>query len=69
MVTLIRAQALANTAPSLVRLRGLNPALRYRVAETGQVFGGDELMLSGLLCPVKQQDAASLLYHLIAEEE
>ena len=69
VVTLIRAQALANTAPPLVRLRGLNPALRYRVAETGQVFGGDELMLSGLLCPVKQQDAASLLYHLIAEEE
>lgn len=66
--TYVRAQVTANVPPALVKLRGLKPDARYAVAETGEVFGGDELMYSGLLCPVGQGDAASLLYTLKAVE-
>ncbi len=67
--TFVRAQTLANRAPALVKLRGLKADAKYRVEETGETYFGDELMYSGLLCPVKQGDAASLLYTLKAVEE
>ena len=66
--TYVRAQVTANVPPALVKLRGLDPDARYTVVETGDVFGGDELMYSGLLCRVGQGDAASLLYTLKAVE-
>ena len=69
VVTLVQAQALANEVPTLLSLCGLDPEKRYTVAETGETYGGDELMYSGLLCPLPQGDAASLLYTLNAEEE
>ena len=64
--TFVRAQALPNEAPALVRLAGLDPDQKYNVVETGETFGGDELMYAGLLCPVKPGDAACLLYTLKA---
>jgi len=67
--TLVRAQGQVNTPPPLIKLRGLDAGKRYRVRETGEAFGGDELMEIGLLCPLKQGDAQSVLYTLIAEEE
>ena len=66
--TYVRAQITANEPPSLVKLRGLDPALKYTVEQTGAAFGGDELMHSGLLCRVGQGDAASLLYTFRAVE-
>lgn len=68
LFTLVRALGQVNTPPPLVQLRGLNRAWRYRVRETGESYGGDELMSVGLLCPLKQGDAQSVLYTLIAEE-
>ena len=68
VVTFVRAQALANTPPPLVLLRGLNPAWKYTVQETGETFGGDELMYAGLLFPLPQGDGASLVYTLKTEE-
>ena len=50
---LVRAQGQVNVPPPLVRLRGLDPAKRYRIAETGEAFGGDELSSIGLLCPLR----------------
>lgn len=67
--TFVRALGQVNTPPPMVRLRGLDAGKRYRVLETGEVFGGDELMQVGLLCPVRQGDAQSVLYTLKAEEE
>ena len=67
MVT--RALAEAAELPPVIRLRGLNPALRYRVAETGAILGGDELMAAGLCCPLPHGDAASVSYVLEAVEE
>ena len=67
LFTLVRALSQPNTPPPLVRLRGLDPARRYRVAETGEVYGGDELMRVGLCVPLAQRDAASAVYTLEAE--
>lgn len=66
--TYVRAQITANVPPSLVRLAGLNPEWKYTVQETGESFGGDEMMYSGVLCRVGQGDAASLRYTLKAVE-
>ncbi len=69
LFTLVRARAVPNTPPRLVRLRGLDPARSYRIDETGEVFGGDELMQVGLCCPLPMGDAASLLYALEAVDD
>ena len=66
LFTLVRAQATVNEFPMLVRLRGLRADLRYRIVETGETLGGDQLMQSGLCCALKQGDAASLLYTIKA---
>ncbi|MBQ6121839.1 MAG: alpha-galactosidase [Clostridia bacterium] len=65
--TLVRAMARINAVPPLVRLAGLDAKRRYRVIETGEVFGGDELMRVGLCCPLANGDAASVVYTLKAE--
>ena len=68
LFTLVRCQPQPNTPPPLVRLQGLDAGRRYRVEETGEVYGGDELMRSGLCCPLPQGDAACLIYALRAVE-
>ena len=65
--TMVRALSQPNTPPPLVRLRGLDPARDYRIVETGEVYGGDELMRVGLCVPLAQRDAASAVYTLEAE--
>ena len=40
----------------LVRLCGLDAGADYRLTETGEVYGGDELMHIGLATPYVQQD-------------
>ena len=66
---LTRALATSAELPPVVRLRGLNSSWRYRVEETGEVFGGDELMASGLCCLIPREDAASVGYVLTALDE
>jgi len=67
MFTLVRAMARPNVLPPLVKLAGLDEKRRYRVVETGEVYGGDELMRAGLCCPLPYGDAASAVYTLKAE--
>ena len=66
LFTLVRHHAQANILPMLVRLCGLDPNKRYEIMETGEICGGDQLMEAGLCCPLRQQDASSLLYTLKA---
>lgn len=40
----------------LLKLKGLDPACRYRNEADGRVYGGDELMYSGISIPLKAQD-------------
>lgn len=62
-----RAQALPNTYPPMVALRGLAADKTYRIVETGEVYGGDELMNIGLSIPLHGGDAASVSYTLRTE--
>lgn len=62
-----RAQALPNTYPPLLPLRGLAADKTYRIVETGESYGGDELMNIGLSIPLPGGDAASVSYTLQAE--
>lgn len=67
--TLVRGRAVPNALPSITKLRGLDPDRRYEIAETGEVYGGDELMSVGLSCPMPflgTGDAWSVLYTLKA---
>lgn len=41
---------------AVFRFCGLDPARDYRDVETGQVYGGDELMEAGLTLPPCKQD-------------
>ncbi len=49
--TFERALGTSYTNPPIIRLRGLDPAARYRIEETGEIYGGDELMYSGIALP------------------
>ena len=62
VLTFIRERSQVNFFPTLLPLRGLNPDFTYRVEETQEVYGGDELMQAGLLMPVKPGDAEALVY-------
>ena len=52
VVTHVFAQAFPNQKDTLLRLRGLDPAARYRDEDSGAVYGGDELMYHGI--PIKK---------------
>ena len=70
--TYVRNRAVPNVLPPLVKLRGLDAGRRYEIVETGEVYGGDELMTIGLACPVPSLgsgDAWSALYRLKAVSE
>ena len=72
LFTFVRALAMPNELPPLVKLRGLDENKRYRIAETGEVYGGDELMKVGLCCPIPSLGAGdgwSALYTLEAVSE
>ncbi|MBR1686780.1 MAG: alpha-galactosidase [Clostridia bacterium] len=60
IVMLARPLALPNTDPKLLRLQGLDASRTYRVEETGECYGGDELMYSGITIPLPSGDAASV---------
>ena len=64
----IYVNILAQPNPPLERLRlkGLDPQLDYKVVETGQVFGGDELMFMGLDVPELHGDFKSVVWRLKA---
>lgn len=55
----------------LLKLKGLDEKALYRESESGEVFGGDELMYSGISIPLKKEDFRSEMYlfNKITEEE
>ena len=69
LFTLVRGRAVSNDLPTLVKLRGLDAGRRYEIVETGEVYGGDELMNVGLSGPMPffgAGDGWSLLYTIRA---
>ena len=52
---------------AVFRFCGLDPARDYRDTETGQIYGGDELMEAGLTLPPCKQDFVTRTIFLCAE--
>ncbi|WP_211746092.1 alpha-galactosidase [Paenibacillus sp. Marseille-Q4541] len=48
----------------ILKFKGLDPAATYRIEETGEIHGGDELMYAGLTLPRMKGDFLSLLFTL-----
>lgn len=46
----------------LLKLKGLDPDACYENTETKEVYGGDELMYSGISIPLEKQDFRSMCY-------
>ncbi|MBE5800865.1 MAG: alpha-galactosidase [Clostridiales bacterium] len=59
-----RALAQSYTNPPVVRLCGLEADAAYRVEETGEIYGGDQLMYSGISVPLKWGDHSSASFLL-----
>lgn len=51
-----------------VKCKGLNPEFIYENIETGEVFGGDELMHAGITFPSKKQDFTSQFWRFKKHE-
>lgn len=60
-------QKLYNPLSSCARfaLCSLNPASDYRNTATGKVYGGDELMQTGLTVPLVKHDFTTFCFHLV----
>ncbi|ANE46234.1 alpha-galactosidase [Paenibacillus swuensis] len=63
-----RVLAEPNDAIRRLRFKGLDPNHSYKVAETGQVYGGDVLMYAGLVLPELHGDYQSAVWRLQAVE-
>ena len=64
VVFFFRTLALPNPAKAVLRLRGLDPAANYKIAELGQTLGGDVLMNAGLIFMPPQGDFQSMMWRL-----
>ena len=49
----------------ILKLKGLDPDALYKNTKDGCVYGGDELMYTGLSMPLKKQDFRGECYHFI----
>ena len=69
LVTFVQVLRRPNYHSRMIKLAGLNPGLKYRNEETGEVYCGDTLMNAGI--PVQEMwgDFQSKLIHLVAEGE
>ncbi|MFC4306817.1 alpha-galactosidase [Cohnella boryungensis] len=61
----VRELAEANSPMDWLKLRGLEAKARYRVEESGIVYGGDQLMYVGLPIPRVRGDFQSCVWRLV----
>lgn len=47
----------------IMKLKGLEKDALYQDIKSGEIYGGDELMYSGISIPLKKQDFRSEYYH------
>ena len=66
VVTHVYTLGQPNPKDALLRLRGLDPDLDYVDVETGAVYGGDELMLYGVVVKKPHGDYTAQQFHFKA---
>lgn len=69
VVSVVNIMAYAQPYLTKTKLAGLNPNKKYQNIETGQIYGGDELMNLGLYDPAWFGDFQAKMYHFKAIEE
>ncbi|OQM45208.1 alpha-galactosidase [Anoxybacillus sp. UARK-01] len=67
-VTYFRVLAEANPPLAFIRLKGLDPNKNYRIMDSGETYGGDELMYAGLNVPERSGDFVSVIWLLKANQ-
>lgn len=63
IMTLVNVLSYAQPYLTKTKLVGLDPQKNYQDLETGQVYGGDELMNAGLYDPIWHGDFMAKMYH------
>ena len=66
LVTYVQVLAQANMPSRKVRLRGFDPAKKYRLEGTDEVYSGEMLMNAGFRMKDFWGDFVSRLYHFVA---
>lgn len=66
VVTWVQVLSYAQPYLTKTKLVGLDPDKHYRDMDSGEVYGGDELMNLGIYDPVVRKDFASKMYHFKA---
>ncbi|MBZ4644526.1 MAG: Alpha-galactosidase [Clostridia bacterium] len=62
LVAYFNILAQPNPPMKKLRLKGLNPAINYRLMDTDKIYGGDELMFIGLNIPELKGDFQSVVW-------
>ncbi|MGN0464990.1 MAG: alpha-galactosidase [Lachnospiraceae bacterium] len=65
LITYVQVLARVNKKSSKIYLKGLDPEKEYIWEETGEIYGGDELMNCGFLVKNLNGDFISKIYHFI----
>ena len=60
VATYVKVLSLPAAPIRTIKFKGLNPQFRYRNINTGEIFGGDELMNVGITIPREKQDFFSM---------
>ena len=68
LITFVQVLNRPNYHSRRIRVQGLDPAKRYRVEGSEEVFYGDTLMYAGLNIPNMWGDFQSVLIHLVEDE-
>ncbi len=63
-----RILAQPNPPLASLKLKGLNPGYLYKHADTGKVYGGDELMYAGIRLPQLKGDFASIFWRFAKQK-
>jgi alpha-galactosidase len=65
-VAYFRVLAEANAPVKILRLKGLDPSKTYEIRGSGRLYGGDELMFTGITMPLLHGDFQSYVFALKA---
>jgi alpha-galactosidase len=63
-VSYFKKLAEPNIKLKMLKLKGLDPEMDYRVIETDKIYGGDELMYAGIVVPELKGDFTSYVWTL-----
>ena len=64
VVSYFKKLAECNIKLKVLKFKGLDPEMNYRVIGTDEIYGGDELMYAGIIVPALKGDFTSYVWRL-----